>query len=39
MQNAKIQLPIYRLSLLPEYVPTELFGSLLHASSSPTAAW
>ena len=33
------QCPINRLSLLPQYVPTELFGSILHASSSSTAAW
>ena len=32
------QCPINRLSLLLQYVPTALFGSLLHASSSPTAA-
>ena len=31
--------PLNRLSLLPQYVPTALLGSFLHASSSPTAAW
>ena len=30
---------INRLSLLPQYVPTELFSSLVHASSSSTPAW
>ena len=42
MPNAKqlfIQCRRNRLSLLPQYVPTALLGSLLHASSSPTAAW
>ena len=41
MANARklfVQCPINRLSLLPQYVPTALLGSLLHASSSPTAA-
>ena len=33
------QCPINRMSLLPQYVPTEFFGSLSRASSSPTAAW
>ena len=27
------------LSLLPQYVPTAFFHSLLHATSSPTAVW
>ena len=27
------------LSLLPQYVPTALFSSLLHTSNSPTAEW
>ena len=38
-QQLFAQCPINRLSLLPHYVPMSLFGSLLHASSSPTAAW
>ena len=39
MANTFAQCPINRLSLLPQYVPTEFFGSLSRASSSPTAAW
>ena len=42
MANARklfAQCPINRLSLLPQYVPTALLCSLLHASSSPTAVW
>ena len=31
--------PINHLSLLPQYMPTSLFGSLLHTRSSLTAAW
>ena len=42
MPNVKqlfTQCPRNCLSLLPQYVPTALLGSLLHATSPPTAAW
>ena len=42
MPNVKqlfAQCPRNRLSLLPQYAPTALLGSLLHATSPPTAAW